>query len=412
MSSNQDSVQTLREELLLRILSQPSAPFRERHVIDVVTATLEQAGVPYFSDRTGNLVIGAGSRKEYERMLRGDARKGGKRDEPLRVYIAHMDHPGFIGTRWRSPRELEARWHGGSPVQHLTGAPVWLAGRDHSEFSPGLISEFKLASHGRAMESLVIRVTDGDTISREKKAESLFGGFAFRAPVWREGGLLYTKAADDLVGTFAVLSLALDLHQPSGRKPGRKAAAPPFIGLLTRAEEVGFIGAIGHFEEGLLQRARRPVLCVSLETSRTLPGAEIGKGPVVRLGDRFTVFDPASLRIFSRIAQGVLPDRHQKRVMDGGACEATAATVYGLKTVGISVPLGNYHNQSFQGGPDSRGPDGPAPEFVHLEDLRGMLTLCHGLLEPGQPWTAPWADRLRDFRKDFRGYRALLRSGP
>src|SRR5262249_14112773 len=140
----------------------------------------------------------------------------------------------------------------------------------------------------------------------------------------------------------------------------------PFIGLLTRAEEVGFIGAIGHFELGWVQKALRPVICVSLETSRALPGAEIGKGPVVRLGDRTTVFDSSSLKIFSDLAAKTLPDKHQKRVMDGGTCEATAATVYGLPCVGISIPLGNYHNQSFEGGPDSAGPLGPAPEFVHL----------------------------------------------
>ena len=45
--------------------------------------------------------------------------------------------------------------------------------------------------------------------------------------------------------------------------------------------------------------------------------------------------------------------------MDGGTCEATTATVYGYPCVGISVPLGNYHNQCFEGGPDSRGPLGP-----------------------------------------------------
>src|SRR5207253_7978983 len=102
-----------------------------------------------------------------------------------------------------------------------------------------------------------------------------YGCFRFRSPVWQEGDLLYTKAADDLVGAFVIASLGMKYRKKN----------KPFLGLLTRAEEVGFVGAIGHFEQGWLGKARRPVLVISLETSRTLPGAEIGKGPVVRRGD-------------------------------------------------------------------------------------------------------------------------------
>jgi len=172
------------------------------------------------------------------------------------------------------------------------------------------------------------------------------------------------------------------------------------------------IYVIGHLELGWLRKSKRPVLFVSLETSRTLPGAEIGKGPVVRLGDRYTVFDPGALRIFSDLAVQVLPNQHQRRVMDGGTCEATAATVFGYPCVGISVPLGNYHNQSFEGGPDSQGSLGPAPEFVHLQDVRGMLSLCQALLTPKLPWMQPWKAKLQEFKKSLVKSQPLLRSGP
>src|SRR6185437_14124322 len=133
-------------------------------------------------------------------------------------------------------------------------------------------------------------------------------------------------------------------------------------------------------------------------------GAEIGKGPVVRLGDRYTVFDSGALRIFSELALKRLPDKHQRRVMDGGTCEATAATVYGIPCVGISVPLGNYHNQSFEGGPDSRGDLGPAPEFVHREDIAGLQELCRALLEPKVAWSAPWSAKHKEFREALKKY--------
>lgn len=388
--------------LLLSILSQPSAPFREAHVISRICEALDEARVPYFSDPIGNLVLGVSSKKEYLSLTRE------KNSEPLRVFIAHMDHPGFHGAAWKSETELEVKWHGGSPTQHIEGAKVWLADRERS-LGHGKFTSVKMIPSGRAIESGVIEVSTA-LKDQHSDARMIYGGFGFREPVWQEGELLYTKAADDLVGSFAIVTLAKELFAKSKGKG--KTKHPPFLGLLTRAEEVGFIGAIGHFELGWLNGAPRPVLCVSLETSRTLPGADIGKGPVVRLGDRTTVFDSAALRIFSELARTVLPDKHQRRIMDGGSCEATAATAYGHSCIGISVPLGNYHNQSFEGGPDSAGELGPAPEFVHLEDVAGLLELCRGLLKPKLPWADAWQPKLKEFRRELKNYRALLRSGP
>lgn len=395
-----------RHSLLEKILTQPSAPFREGHVISALQAALKEGKVPHFQDPVGNVVVGAGSLREYRALLRLST------EEPLRLFIAHMDHPGFHGVRWltpspESPRRLEFRWHGGSPTEHLEGAGVWLADRGLWR-GQGRVREARLRPRGGAIESGVIELEEDLSLPRRPIPDGaeIFGGFGFRAPVWLDGELLYTRAADDLVGAFAITSLALDVFA------GKKRASPPFLGLLTRGEEVGFIGAIGHFELGWLAGARRPVLCVSLETSRALPGAEIGKGPVVRLGDRFTVFDPGALRVFSDLAEKTLAGRHQRRIMDGGTCEASAATVFGHPSIGISVPLGNYHNQHFEGGPDSRGPLGPAPEFVHLSDVQGLLELCHALLARRLRWGDPWAEKLRQFRKLTREYRALLRSSP
>lgn len=405
-----------RENFLHSILSQPTAPFRERHVITTICREFDAAGVPYFFDPLGNVVIGVSSQKEYLSALqKPKAPKEQKNsNEPLRIFIAHLDHPGFHGVAWKSKRELEIQWHGGSPTQHLEGASVWLA-TAKGWAGEGKLTHVEMTPSGRAIYKAIVQTSD-DGSAHYPKGTELYGGLHFRAPVWKEGNLLYTKAADDLVGAFAIAALALDTwgnHSGKRNEKKSKRTSPPlFIGLLTRAEEVGFIGAIGHFELGWLQKAKRPLLCVSLETSRTLPGAEIGKGPVVRLGDRTTVFHPGALRVFSLLAQKELPENHQRRIMDGGSCEATAATTYELPSIGISVPLGNYHNQSFEGGPDSRGPLGPAPEFVHTEDVAGLLKLCHALIKPGLQWSDPWQDKLKEFKKELRKYRLLLRSGP
>lgn len=371
---------------LTTLLACPSAPFREQAVAAVAGAWLSRAGVPFFRDPAGNVVVGAASAAAYRRLART------RSTEPLRIFIAHMDHPGFHGRRWLSPRRLEIEWHGGSPARHLAGAPVWLA-RNDCYVAHGRLADIRLDASRRALHRAEIVIEESSWNAQPAPA-TLYGAFRFRAPAWRIGKRLNTKAADDLVGVFAVLHTAIRLFAGTRRAP--------FLGLLTRAEEVGFVGAVNHFELGWLEAARRPVVCVSLETSRALPGAHIGKGPVVRLGDRRTVFDPGALQVLTELAQRALPGRHQRRVMDGGTCEATAATAWGFPAVGLSVPLGNYHNID-----DDTG--APAPEYVHLDDVDGLLRLCHALMTPGLPWPDPWKQQRRRLLKNRRRYRKLLR---
>jgi len=384
-----------RVSRLLKLLSLPTAPFREQHIVKHVSAFLERHGVPFFKDPIGNIVVGAASRSDYEQALRRATR------DPLRLFIAHMDHPGFHGERWISANVLAVRWHGGSPVRHLTGARVRLAD-DSGVLGAGTLRRVRRNRAGWAIDTAEIRVP-GPLFSNGSRpaARSLFGGFAFRSPVWRHRDRVYCPAADDLIGVFAVIETArLVWQQPRAR--------PNFLGLLTRAEEVGFVGAIGHLGLGWLERRRRKVIAVSLEASRTLPGADVGKGPIVRLGDRRTVFSPDGLRVLGEAASRHLAGRHQRRIMDGGSCEATAMTAWGVPAIGISVPLGNYHNQGFEGGPDCRGPSGPAPEFVDLDDVDGLLRLCRALMEKDLPWNDPWQRQRVALRGTLRKYRKLL----
>ena len=380
---------------LFALLAQPTAPFRESHVIEHVSRYFRRHRVPFFADPHGNLVVGAESRREYADLLRS---RGG---QPVRVFVAHMDHPGFHGVRWLAPDRLAVRWYGGSPVRHVAGARARLVGPEGVAGS-GVFARVRANPSGWGIDSAEIRLSPAQASAlRGRAARSLCGGFEFRAPVWRQGDRVYCPAADDLVGVFAIMETARHLW----RAP---RARPPFLGLLTRAEEVGFVGAVAHFELGWLRPHTRPLVVVSLEASRTLPGAVVGKGPVVRLGDRRTVFQPDGLKVLSDTAARVLPGWHQRRVMDGGACEATAATVWGLPAIGISVPLGNYHNQGFEGGPDCPAPEGPAPEFVSSRDVAGLLLLCRGLMRKDLDWGDPWARQRALLRRTLRRHRRRL----
>ena len=379
---------------LHELLGRPTAPFRESHVASLVYEFLTREKIPYFVDPIGNIVVGVDSKNSYLKKVKD------KHKEPVRIFIAHMDHPGFHGAKWVDEKTLAVTWHGGTPRKFLNGARVWLADKT-GWAGEGTIQKAKLNPMGSALESswIVIKRLIHTDPKKNYSPHELYGGFAFSAPVWEKNKIIYTKAADDLVGVFAILSLA----------KGLKNKNRPFLGLLTRAEEVGFIGTIGHLDLGWLNKARESVVFVSLETSRTLPGALVGKGPIVRLGDRATPFDPSLVQILTQVAQRKLPENFQRRIMDGGTCEATAAITFGFRAMGISIPLGNYHNQSFEGGPESRGEWGPAPEFVHTKDIEGMLALCEGLMERSELWADPWRSKRENMIASKKAAKNLLK---
>ena len=387
-----------RQNLLDSILSCPTAPFKEMHVARAVTGALDAAHVPHFEDPHGNIIVGAGSRKEYLQIIRR------RSHEPLRVFMAHMDHPGFHCVKWlRKGSRVQAEWHGGAPFKNMRGTPVWLADAT-GWLGTGHIESVTQAGH-RPSIGMAMILPDKPTANRIRDLDAgignVFGGFRFRKTHWSSGKLIHTKAADDLVGVYAITALAIKLAR---KFRFAQKMHVPFIGLVTRAEEVGFVGAIGHFSLGWLSRARRPVVCISLECSRTLPGARIGEGPVVRLGDKFTPFDAAATQILSQAAAKNLPGRHQRKLMDGGTCEATPAMAHGIPAIGISIPLGNYHNQPLE----TTGA-AAAPEFVHKDDIKGMLDLCKALLVRGLPWEKPWDKKRKELSALLKSYLPLLK---
>src|SRR5437899_2824949 len=91
------------------------------------------------------------------------------------------------------------------------------------------------------------------------------------------------RVCDDLLGVAAILAC---LAEVKDRAPDGVAV----WGLLTRAEEVGFLGALEAIRLGTVP-ASSTVL--SLECSKALVNAPQGDGVIVRVGDRSSVFAPA-----------------------------------------------------------------------------------------------------------------------
>jgi endoglucanase len=187
-------------------------------------------------------------------------------------------------------------------------------------------------------------------------------------------GRIFSRACDDLIGCACIVAMMRELE--------RSAAKCAAWGLFTRAEEVGFVGAI---ELAKCRRLPKSVTIVSLETSSVKGGpVRIGGGPIIRVGDRTSIFDSAATARLQSTAQaaGIV---HQRALMQGGTCEATAYALHGYRAAALCVALGNYHNC----GPRNR----IAAEYVSIADAVGMARLCVAAA------TAPHSDPLAELRK-------------
>jgi putative aminopeptidase FrvX len=182
------------------------------------------------------------------------------------------------------------------------------------------------------------------------------------------------RAADDIAGCALIVSVLLAL---------RGERAPHDVhALFTRAEETGLYGARLAAEDGLLPR---DAYVVSVEASRALPGAEAGKGIVVRAGDFHNTFSNEAER-YLRVARERLAERGistQRALLVGGTCEASSFVRLGWTATGIALPNVNYHNAASDGG--------FAPEIVRLGDLLSGIALgIEAALAAGEDADESW----------------------
>jgi len=168
------------------------------------------------------------------------------------------------------------------------------------------------------------------------------------------------------------------------------------VAVLSRAEEVGFHGALAVAANRGLPKT---TLVVSLETSRELPGVKMGRGVILRVGDRTSVFDSDASRYLGEIAADLSTRRagfqFQRGLMSGGTCEATAYQESGFKSAAVCVALGNYHNC----GERNR----IRAEYVSIGDACGMVDLLVAAAQKMPDYyrlTAKLPQRLRKLLRD------------
>lgn len=271
--------------------------------------------------------------------------KGRKRHAPV-LAVAHMDHPAFVITDDTGAFEFR----GWVDAAYFPGALIDVVSR--LDGPSGRVTSYD-GETSRGTASFLGEVAKGDIAM-----------WRFRS-TRQKSGLLRAPACDDLAGAAAALA-ALD---EARRSPDLRH----FGVMLTRAEEVGLLGAIHAAKHHTIpDRAR----LLSIETSRELPNARIGDGPIIRIGDRATVFD----RELSNLITDAARDAglaHQRKLMDGGSCEATAFGVYGYRATGLCLALGNWHNRGNLAAVEVGDHSAAIPmlEEISIDDFHGLIEL-------------------------------------
>lgn len=334
----------------------PAAPYYEQAGASYVRSVCDKARLETEVDPHGNVLV---------------SRPGTDPGAPGMALVAHLDHPGF-----------EAQESDGGAV--IAAA---LGGLGHAAYRPGVgvlfITRDGRRVAGRIAELLSDRrpVRVRFDVARDAVGELPCAVVLDLPDFESDGDLIRMRAADDLAGCAA--SLAALLHAAESPSPGA------VYGLFTRAEEDGLIGARLAAADGLL-----PVgtVIVSVESSHALSGAEIGGGPVIRVGDRITTFDgsaEAHLQAAAeRLRKADVEFQFQRQLMGGGVCEASAFAAFGYAVTGLAFPLGNYHNGLYENVVEA--------EYIDRRDfIAGARLLAEALEHAGAEASPANKDRLR-----------------
>lgn len=296
-----------------------------------------------------------------------------RRSRRVSVWItAHMDHPGFVLKDDLGRGRYAYEFRGGVLDAYFVDSRVHLFGEDGRR--AGRVES--LERSGRDRHGVIQVARSGPPV----RAGDL-GRWAFpAAQLGIRSGRLHAPACDDLAGVAAALT-ALDRL--------RNVDGAGHVGvLLTRAEEVGFVGAIAAATDGTIAQDTR-LICV--EMSRSFAESPIGAGPIVRVGDATSVFSPWLTGVMTAAARDLAARssgfEFQRKLMAGGSCEATAFSAYGYESTCLCLALGNYHNMGDLSGVEAGTSTAlVAPEVISIDDYRGLVKLLVrsvGLVEAG-----------------------------
>ncbi len=335
--------------ILHEICSLPTAPFMEQAVQDYARAFAKKRGLKVTADSWGNLLLEMKSTSK----------------QPRWIFAAHMDHPAFIANRMIDRNTLEADFRGYVLADHLGHVKVRFLGE--LEVVGTLLDATPLENLPRTKNARF-------RVSKPVQPGTM-GMFDFGTGRIK-GGKFFSRACDDVAGVAAALAMLDEITSSRSNRP-----VAPVAVLLTRAEEMAFIGAIACcLKPELLRKTDR---LVAIECSAEQLYAKQGDGVIVRIGDKTSIFHSGLSYFMTRQAEGMAKAdktfKFQRALMPGGTCESTVYDIYGYLAAAVCVPLGNYHNM------DSAKKK-MGPEYVNVNDWQNMVKLFVHLARNGHTY--------------------------
>ncbi len=337
----QDTPRSL--EILAALCRHPATSYFEDDIAREIEGILTTAGIPYEQDDYGNIIA---------RLTRGNESP----DHPELIQgrpialVAHMDHPGFEIIDVNDGRLTLKMIGRVSDVIYEQQVDLVVYCADGSSCAA--------RTTGRDGDPEA-RILYADLTQQSELALPAYAVFDLVAYELSDTRVI-ARALDDLAGCAATLSILETLVTESG--------PVDVFGVFTRAEEEGLIGARLLAADGSLPK---DTLVVSIESSRTLPGAEQGNGPVIRVGDALSTFSQSAEAVL-QAARVTLQQREppipvQRQLMSGGVCEASVFVAHGYESTGVAFPLAHYHN--------GFGEDSIQAENIAISDFLGGVEL-------------------------------------
>ena len=292
------------ERDLLELTSLPTAAGREQRVIAWVRA---------WADRRPHLDV---SEDEHGNLL---LRPRDARGENPIIFTGHLDHPAFVVTD-ADGKTAEAEFRGGVylPFFQGTGVRLWQDGSDRP-IATGTVTDAREAGAGGFKTATLAfdaatQAEPGDVVTWNLEPSRI------------DENRLLAPVCDDLAAVAAALAALDELTQHLLAPEGSDVRV-----LLTRAEEVGFVGAIGACTSGIIPPNAR---LIALENSKSFAESPLGGGPIVRVGDATSTFDPALTYAVGQVARRLAGEdntfKWQRKLMPGG-------TLRGLRVPGPSA---------------------------------------------------------------------------
>ena len=297
----------------------------ESRVCELIKKRIHESGVEMRVDAIGNLLV---------------SKKGKKRAKNKVLLSAHMDEVGFIVTDICADGTLHISSVGGVDRRVIYCKSVLIGAKGVR----GAISvkPIHLLS-GDERDSVIPidkMVVDIGTDSREEslKYVSLGDSVCFEPNYTEKNGIIMAKAIDDRAGCFILTEIL------------RQELEYDIFCSFVVQEEVGLRGARA------ASYTMKPDFAIVVEstTAADIPGSDstnevcnVGKGAVLSIMDRATIYDKECLNIALKTAEKNNIKVQLKRAVAGGNdAGAIHTSAGGVRTTAVSLPCRYIHSQT------------------------------------------------------------------